>query len=218
MSIKILLADDHRIVREGLRNILESNPDFNVVAEAGDGMTSLRLVNEHHPDVVIMDISMPDLNGVDATRKICREYPDIKVIGLSMHADKRFVVEMLDAGARAYLLKDCAAEELSRAIYDTLAGETYISHGITMSVIKKMIHDEDDQGSTSPVLSKKELIVLKYIAEGLSTKSIALKISVSVKTVESHRLHIMEKLDIHNIAELIKYAIRSGLASIDDKL
>jgi DNA-binding NarL/FixJ family response regulator len=217
MGIKILLADDHRIVREGLRNILESNPDFDVVAEAGDGLILLQLVNELCPDVVIMDISMPNLNGIDATRKICSEYPDIKVIGLSMHSDKRFVVEMLDAGARGYLLKDCAAEELSHAIYDALSGETYISNGITMSLMKKMIRDEDAQSGASPVLSKKEVVVLKYIAEGMTTKMIAVKLAVSVKTVESHRLHIMEKLDIHNIAELIKFAIRSGLASVDDR-
>jgi two-component system, NarL family, response regulator NreC len=215
MSIKILLADDHRIVREGLRSILESESDIEIVGEASDGATALSLVRKLIPDLIVMDISMPDLNGVEATRKILGEYPEIKVIALSMHSDKRFVVEMLDAGASGYLLKDCASEELSQAIHGALAGETYISHGITASVIRKLMEPETDNGERSSVLTKKELVVLKYIAEGLNTKEIADKLTVSVKTVESHRLHIMEKLEIHNIAELIKHAIRIGLISIN---
>lgn len=214
MSIKIILVDDHRILREGLKSILESETDIEIIGEANDGTSALRLINKLKPDVVIMDISMPDMNGVDATRQIRCLYPDIKVIALSMHADKSYVVQMLNAGASGYLLKDCASEELSSAIRYAFKGETYISHGVTASVLKKLVDPIIRIDEPFSSLTKKELVVLKYITEGLNVKEIAEELFISVKTVETHRQHIMEKLNIHNLAELIKFALRNGLTNL----
>lgn len=216
MNTRILLADDHKILRDGLRTLLESKPGMEVVAEAGDGRTALLLVKKHAPQIAIMDITMPDLNGIEATRKMCDESPGTRVIALSMHADKRFVAEMLAAGARGYLLKDCAFEELERAIGTVLADNIYVSPGIAGVLVKDYI-DRLDSGnlSGSGRLTPQERKVLQAIAEGKSTKETAYLLDISIKTVETHRQHIMEKLKLHTTAELTKYAIREGFTTLE---
>jgi len=216
MSVKILLADDHKITRQGLRSLLEKEPDMEVVAEAEEGRTAVRLVRELLPDVVVMDVSMPDLNGMEATRQIVAEHPNVKVIALSIHSDNLFVSEMLKSGASGYLLKDCAFEELARAIHVVVAGKTYLSPAVSGVVVDDYLHRlARTESPSSEVLTDREREVLQLIAEGKSTKQVALKLHISVKTVETHRRQIMSKLDIHTIAELTKYAIRKGLTSLE---
>ena len=216
MSIRILLADDHKITRQGLRSLLEKQDDMEVVAEAENGRIAFRLVDELMPDVVIMDVTMPDLNGVEATHQIATKYPDVKVIALSMHSDSLFVTEMLRSGAAGYLLKDCAFEELTRAIRSVVDDKTYLSPSISGVVVEDYLHRlSKSHFSSSEVLTDREREVLQLMAEGKSTKQIALKLHISVKTVETHRRQIMNKLDIHTIAELTKYAVRKGLTSLD---
>ncbi|MCJ7777086.1 MAG: response regulator transcription factor [Sedimentisphaerales bacterium] len=216
MSIKILLADDHKITRQGLRSLLEKEPDMEVVAEAEEGRTTVRLAREHLPDVVVMDVTMPDLNGMEATRQIRAELPNVKVIALSMHSDNLFVSEMLKSGASGYLLKDCAFEELARAIHVVVDGKTYLSPAISGVVVDEYLHHlTKTESPGSKVLTDREREVLQLIAEGNSTKQVALKLHISVKTVETHRRQIMSKLNIHTIAELTKYAIRQGLTSLE---
>ena len=215
MSIRILLADDHKITRQGLRSLLEKQQDMEVVAEADNGRTAVRLAGEIAPDVVIMDLTMPDLNGVEATRQIVADSPDVKVIALSMHSDSLFVTEMLKSGAAGYLLKDCAFEELAKAIRIVLDGKTYLSPSISGVVVEDYVHRLSKvEFSGSEVLSDREREVLQLMAEGSSTKKIALKLHISVKTVETHRMQTMRKLDIHSIAGLTKYAIQEGLVSL----
>ncbi len=216
MSIRILLADDHKITRQGLRSLLEKESDMEVVAEAEEGRTAVRLVRELSPDVVVMDVSMPDLNGMEATRQIVAELSDVKVIALSMHSDNLFVSEMLKSGASGYLLKDCAFEELARAIHVVVDGKTYLSPAVSGVVIDDYLHHlTRTESPSSEVLTDREREVLQLMAEGNSTKQVALKLHISVKTVETHRRQIMSKLDIHTVAELTKYAIRQGLTSLE---
>jgi DNA-binding NarL/FixJ family response regulator len=216
MSVKILLADDHKITRQGLRSLLEKEPDMEVVAEAEEGRTAVRLVRELLPDVVVMDVSMPDLNGMEATHQIVAEHPNVKVIALSIHSDNLFVSEMLKSGASGYLLKDCAFEELARAIHVVVDGKTYLSPAVSGVVVDDYLHRlARTESPSSEVLTDREREVLQLIAEGKSTKQVALKLHISVKTVETHRRQIMSKLDIHTIAELTKYAIRKGLTSLE---
>jgi two-component system, NarL family, response regulator NreC len=216
MSIRILLADDHKITRQGLRSLLEKQQDMEVVAEAENGRTAVRLTGEIAPDVVIMDLTMPDLNGVEATRQIVADSPDVKVIALSMHSDSLFVTEMLKSGAAGYLLKDCAFEELAKAIRIVLEGKIYLSPSISGVVVEDYIYRlSKTEFVNADALSDREREVLQLMAEGSSTKQIAVKLHISVKTVETHRRQIMSKLDIHTIAELTKYAIRKGLTSLE---
>ena len=216
MSIKILLADDHRITRQGLRSLLEKESDMEVVAEAQEGRAAVHLVRELSPDVVIMDVTMPDLNGMEATRQIVAELPSVKVIALSMHSDNLFVSEMLKSGASGYLPKDCAFEELARAIRAVVDGKTYLSPAVSGVVVDDYLHHlARTESPSSEVLTDREREVLQLIAEGKSTKQIALKLHISVKTVETHRRQIMSKLNIHTVAELTKYAIRKGLTSLE---
>jgi len=216
MSITILLADDHKITREGLRSLIDKQGDMEVVAEAEDGRTTVSLVRELLPDVVIMDVSMPDLNGMEATRQITGELSNVKVIALSMHSDELFVTEMLKNGASGYLLKDCAFEELEHAIRAVVAGQRYLSPFISEVVVNGYLQSLSKTGfSGSGVLTDREREVLQLMAEGKSTKQIALKLHISIKTVETHRRQIMDKLDIHSVAELTKYAIRKGLTSLE---
>jgi DNA-binding NarL/FixJ family response regulator len=216
MSIRILLADDHKITREGLRSLLEKQQDMDVVAEAENGRTAVRLAHELLPDVVIMDVTMPDLNGVEAARQIVGRVPDAKIIALSMHSDSLFVTEMLRSGASGYLLKDCAFDELALAIRAVASGKTYLSPSISGVVVEDYLHRLTKTNfASSEVLTDREREVLQLMAEGKSTKQIALKLNISVKTVETHRRQIMNKLDIHTVAELTKYAIRKGLTSLE---
>lgn len=216
MSLRILIADDHRIMREGLRSLLEKQPDTEVIAEAENGRTTLQMSRRFKPDVVLMDIIMPDLNGIEATRQILAELPDIKVIALSMHSDKKFVVEMLGAGASGYLLKDTAFEELDKALHTVVNNRTYLSP----KIVGLMAEDYSPSIVTkdylvSPVLTSREREVIQLIAEGKTTKQIASILNVSVKTVETHRKKIMDKLGTNSVAELTKYALREGLTSLD---
>ncbi len=216
MNIKVLLADDHKIIRDGLRSLIEKNPDMEVVGEAEDGRTTVRLVHELDPDIVIMDISMPDLNGIDATQQIVTNDPGVKVIALSMHSDKRFVAGMLKAGASGYLLKDCAFDELEQAVKTVLADHTYLSSKIATVVIKDYVPQvSTEHTSAFSVLSAREREVLQLLAEGKTTKDIASELFLSVKTIETYRQRIMDRLDIHNLADLIKFAIREGLTSLE---
>ncbi|MBN2456919.1 MAG: response regulator transcription factor [Sedimentisphaerales bacterium] len=215
-NIRILLAEDHKITRQGLRSLLDNQPDMEVIAEAEDGRTAVRLVRELSPDVVIMDVSMPELNGIEATRQIIGEFGGVKVIALSMHSDSLFVTEMLRSGASGYLLKDCAFEELARAIRAVTAGKVFLSPTISGVVVDDYLHRlTRTESSDSQLLTDREREVLQLLAEGKSTKQIALKLYISVKTVETHRRQIMNKLDIYSVAELTKYAIRKGLTSLE---
>ncbi|MGD8984166.1 MAG: response regulator transcription factor [Desulfobacteraceae bacterium] len=215
MSVRIILAEDHRITREGLVNLLQERPDMEVVGEAENGREAVRLARELSPDLVIMDVTMPDLNGIDATRIITSGSNNTKVIALSMYSDKQFVQGMMQAGASGYLLKDCAFEELVSAIQAVIQGDTYLSPGIAGIVVQDYLNKlTTDRSSADTVLTNREREVLQLIAEGNSTKEIAAHLTVSVKTVETHRRQIMEKLGIFSIAELTKYAIREGLTSL----
>ena len=214
MSTRIILADDHTIVRHGLRRLLEQEANMEVVAETKDGHSTVELVRELSPDLVIMDIGMPDLNGIDATRQITRDFPQVKVIGLSMHSGKKFVIEMLKAGASGYLLKDCALEELITAIKTVAAGKTYLSPSITDVVVENYVrHSNKKDRSAFSLLSEREREVLQLLAEGKTTKQIGQHLHISPKTVEGHRLRIMTKLNMDNVAQLTKYAIQEGLTS-----
>jgi len=216
VKLRILLVDDHKIVREGLRTLIEKQPGLEVVGEADSGRMALKLTRELKPDVVIMDITMPDLNGIEATRQIHSEIPGVKVIALSMHSDKRLVTGILMAGASGYLLKeDCDSVELARAIQAVASNQTYLSPKIGEVVIKDyMRHLSITTSSPFSILTPREREVLQLLAEGKSAKEIASSLHLSVKTIETHRNKIMEKLDIHSIAELTKYAIRERLTPL----
>ena len=216
MSISILLVDDHKIMREGLRSMLEKQDGIKVVAEAEDGTSAIKLAGELRVDMVIMDIAMPDMNGIEATQQIVEKHPDIKVVALSMHTERRFVAEMLKAGASGYLLKDSAFDELAHAIRIIHEGKTYLSPGITGVLVEDYMQQLSGGGnSASSNLSAREWEVLQLIAEGLATREIARRLDVSVKTIETHRHNIMNKLDIRSVAELTKYAIREGLTTLE---
>jgi two-component system response regulator NreC len=217
MSLRILLADDHRIVREGIRSLLEKHPDMDVVAEAEDGSTAVQLAQELSPDVVVMDIAMPGLNGILASRRIITESPGVKVIGLSMHSDIQFVMEMLDTGASGYLLKDCAFEELAHAIRSVLAGGKYLSPeiaGLVIELGRERWKETEEAGGTSR-LSSREIAVTRLLIEGKNTKQIAAVLQVSTKTVGAHRRRIFGKLGIKSTAELAVWAIRKGIITVE---
>jgi DNA-binding NarL/FixJ family response regulator len=216
MSIRIVLADDHKILRAGLRAMIVEQPDMEVVGEAENGRVAVNLARTLSPDVVVMDIGMPDLNGIEATRQIVAEVPGVKIIGLSMYSDRRYVAGLFGAGASGYLLKDIEFEELIEAIQAVVAGQVYVSSGVTGVVIEDYVHriSGNEAGGIS-VLTPREREVLQLLVEGRSTKQIAYELEVSIKTVESHRHRVMEKLDLHNIADLTKYAIRAGLTSLE---
>ena len=216
MRIRILLADDHKIVRDGLRAMISSHPDMEVVAEADNGRTAVSLVKQLAPDIVIMDISMPDLNGIEAARKIVTDAPRVKIIALSMHSDGHFVKEVFKAGASGYLLKDCAFEELANAIQTVAADQIYLSPRISHIVIHDYLNKVSvEKNSVFSVLTAREREVLQLLAEGKTTKEIAYTLDLSTKTVEAHRQKIMEKSNLHSVAELTKYAIREGLTSLE---
>ncbi|MFA5554816.1 MAG: response regulator transcription factor [Phycisphaerae bacterium] len=216
MKKRILIADDHKITRQGLRSLLESDRELEVVAEAQNGREAVTLARQIEPDVIIMDVSMPDLNGVEATRRIISDNKNVKVIALSMHSDTLFVSEMLKSGAVGYLLKDCAFEELLQAIKTVIDGKTYLSPSISNVVVDDYLHRlAKSHVLEIDVLTDREREVLQLLAEGQSTKQIAIKLHVSAKTIETHRRQIMNKLDLHTVAELTKYAVRKGLTTLD---
>jgi DNA-binding NarL/FixJ family response regulator len=215
MTIRIIIADDHKIVRSGLRSLLEKEPDLEVVKEVDNGREAVRSSQELAPDVVVMDVAMPDLNGIEATRQIIASRPGTKVIALSMHADKRYVMEMLKAGASGYILKDSAYEELAIAIRTVLKNRTYMCPQVADIVVGDYVQlVRATDGSAFSLLSAREREVLQLLAEGNGTAQIAARLCIGVKTVETYRQHIMEKLNIRTVAELTKYAIREGLTTL----
>ncbi len=214
--IKILLADDHQIMRDGLCALLKNEPDIEVVAEAENGREAVEMSRKLKPNVVVMDMSMPGLNGVEATRQILALDDNIKVLALSMHSDKRFVMGALSAGASSYVLKDCAFEELIRAIHTVVMNRTYLSPSIADIIVESYRCTQPPPNQPFPVLTAREREVLQLITEGTSIKKIASLLRVSTKTIETHRQHIMEKLNTHSVADLTKYAIREGLTSLDN--
>lgn len=214
--MRIVIADDQGMVRQGLRALIKEQPDMEVVGEAQDGWQVVQLAKELSPDIVIMDISMPNLNGVEAARQILRERPDTKIIALSMYPHKRYVTEMLAVGASGYVLKSNLFDELVKALHAAAAGGHYLSPQITDVLVGEYVNKvsatEEDGLSR---LSNRERLVLQLIAEGLSTKQIALRLCISQKTADANRREIMKKLDKHSVAELTKYAIREGLTTAD---
>jgi DNA-binding NarL/FixJ family response regulator len=217
MSIRILLVDDHRILREGLRSLLTQQPDIEVVGEACDGEQAVTLALELVPDLVIMDVVMAGTDGVAATRRIRAECPGARVIALSMHSDRRFVSEMLRAGAIGYLVKDSAFEELHQAVRTVMENRPYLSASITCTLVEDFVRQASaERPPLSPLqmLTAREQEVLRLLADGKRVKEIAHLLSVSVKTVESHRQNIMDKLEIHSTIELTRYALREGLTVI----
>jgi len=215
--MKILLADDHKMMREGLRMLLEKSGRATVVGEADTGVSAIRMARDLKPELVLMDIGMPDLNGIEATRRIMTEAPGVKVIALSMHADKRYVRQMFAAGAAGYVLKGSAFEEVAAAIKTVTAGRIYISPKITDQVLADYVSRliKPSAEVESP-LSGREREVLQMLAEGKSSRTIAERLHVSVTTVDTHRKHIMDKLGFRSIAELTKYAVREGLTPLDE--
>ncbi|MGE0680167.1 MAG: response regulator [Candidatus Binatia bacterium] len=220
--IRILLADDHTLVRAGIRALLQGMPDVEVVAESGDGQEALRLAHQHQPDVVLMDIAMTNLNGIEAAARVRKEIPDVHVIMLSMHANEEYVMRALQAGVAGYLLKDSAATELELAVKAVARGETYLSPAVSTHVISYMRRVKEreaaePQAASYPAddLTPRQREILQLIAEGKTTKDIAALLHLSVKTVETHRAQLMDRLDIHDIAGLVRHAIRIGLVSVE---
>ena len=216
MKIKILLVDDHKIVLDGLRKLLEQHTDMVIVGEAENGRAAVSMSLELKPDVVIMDITMSDMNGIEATRRLLGDSPKIKVIALSMHSDRRFVAEMLNAGVSGYLYKDCAYEELVHAIRAVVGKQIYLSPRITGILVEdyKTRLSKPETIQPNP-LTPREREALQLLAEGKSTKEIAAVLGVSDKTIETYRQQVMKKLNLHSVAQLTKYAIREGMTTLD---
>ncbi len=218
MNIRLLLVDDHVMIRDGLKALLEKEPNMDVVGEAGNGQDAVKLAATAAAHIVIMDVVMPELNGIEASRKILKTNPGIRVIGLSGHSSSVFVRQMLKAGVSAYVLKSRAFEELTLAVREVMAGRNYLSPDITKGVIDEytslssLVHEHP----VFVALTEREREILQLLTEGRSTKEAAYKLSISMKTVETHRRNIMEKLHLHSVADLTKYAIREGITSVDE--
>ncbi len=216
MTIKIIVADDHTLMREALCSKLDNKSELEVIAQADNGREAVNLCQKHIPDVIIMDVSMPDLNGVEATRRIHASQPDIKILTLSMHSEQKFVVDMLKAGSAGYLNKACRFEELVEAINIIMSGKIYLDRGIGTKVVKDYLSTiSQEEDSSFENLTGREREVLQLIAEGKSSKGIARKLHVTENTIVTHRQKIMNKLNIRSIAELTKYAIREGITPLE---
>lgn len=216
MPIRVVLADDHNILRAGLISLLKSSDKIEVIGEADNGRDTVALARKLEPDIIVMDVAMPDMNGVDATRKIAQLAPDVSVLALSGHSDGVYVKGMLEAGAKGYLLKDAAAEELVTALLTVAKGKIYVSPSVTDTLVGDYLQRvSGNVGPDGQALSPREREVLQLVAEGKSSSQIATTLHLSDRTVESHRKRIMDKLELRSIAELTKYAIRNGLTSID---
>jgi DNA-binding NarL/FixJ family response regulator len=211
-TLRILLADDHTVVRQGLRKVLEERPDWQVVAEAGDGREAVRLAEQYKPDVAVLDVAMPLLNGIEATRQITKRVRSVRILILSMHSDEAYVTQVLKAGAAGYLLKDSADVDLLQAVSAVSQGKSFFSPPVARLVLEECVRPR----SEGPVdryelLSDREREVFQLIAEGKANKEMAALLFISHSTVETHRAHIMEKLDVHSAAEIVLYAVRRGV-------
>ena len=214
MKLKILLVDDHKMFREALRTMLQKEADIEVVGEVGDGRDVLRAASQTLPEVVCMDVGMPGLNGIEATRRLVTSHPGIKVIGVSAFCDRRFVLEMLNAGAAGYVTKGEAGDELLRAIRAVRRHQTYLCPEVSAGVVDALRNGSQDAVSSTPQLGSREKEVLQLLAEGCTSPQIATRLHLASSTVEVHRRNIMRKLGLHSVAELTKYAIRNGLTSV----
>jgi len=216
-STRILLADDHTLMREGLKGLLEQHEGFEVVGEAGDGRQAIELAGELEPDVVVMDIGMPDLNGIEAARRIVEKMPRTRIVALSMHQSERTVIEMLRAGASAYVLKMSAFDEVARAVEAVTRGERYLSPAVAGVVVGRAVASTPGDDDTAfSKLTAREREVLQLLAEGKSTKEIAFDLGISARTVDVHRKNLMDKLGLDSVAALTRYAIREGLVTLDE--
>ena len=213
-TLRLVLADDHRLVRAGFRSLLAGNSSMEIVAEAGDGREVLEQVQRHRPDVVLMDIGMPNLNGIDALIRIREEFPETKVLIVSMYSDEEYIVRALRAGASGYVLKDAAVAELELAVKSVAAGGTFLGPSISRDVINNYLRGRGESQSSLEQLTSRQREILQLIAEGKSIKEIAHDLKISVKTVETHRTHLMERMQIHDVAGLIRQAIQSGLITL----
>lgn len=213
--IRVLLADNHTLVRAGLRALLQNIEGIQVVAEAGDGREALHLIAVHQPDLVLMDIAMPEMNGLEATAHVVKEFPQVRVIILSMHANEEYVLQALRSGAMGYVLKDAGISELELAVRAIVRGETYLSPAVSKHVVADYVRRVSSEPSSLEQLTSRQREILQLIAEGRTTKEIADLLYVSVKTVETHRLQLMKRLNIHDVAGLVRYAIRMGLVLPD---
>ena len=213
--IHILLADDHAVMRTGLRLVLERQPDFQVVAEASDGREAVALTQQHHPEVVVMDVTMPNLNGIEAARQISAAMPQTSIVMLSMHSDEAYVLRALKAGARGYLLKESAESDLIAAIRAVSAGKAFFSPAVSRMLVEDYVRQLQDREieDSYELLTTREREILQLIAEGKSNKEIANILNLSLYTVETHRGNMMEKLNLHTVPELILYAVRKGVIS-----
>jgi two-component system response regulator NreC len=212
-KIKVVIADDHAVVREGIKMILSREPDIEIVGEASNGREALDLVATAKPIVVVMDISMPEMGGIEATRRVKEAYPKVNVLALTMHEDESYVFQLLKAGASGYVLKRGAAQDLVQAIRSAARGEAFLYPSVARSVLADYLKrvQSGEERHRYDGLTDREREILALIAEGLSNQEIAQKLFISIKTVQTHRTHIMEKLDLHNRAQLVRYAIRKGL-------
>jgi DNA-binding NarL/FixJ family response regulator len=214
--IRIVLADDHTLVRAGIRSLLEELPDVRIVAEAGDGHQALALIEAQQPDIAVIDIAMPGLNGLEVTSRVASAFPFVRVIILSMHATEEYVLRALRAGAAGYVLKDAGPEELPLALAAVVRGETYLSPMVSQFLAEYVRRVGEQDSSSLERLTPRQREVLQLIAEGHTTQKIAQTLGIGVKTVESHRAQLMDRLDIHDIAGLVRYAIQAGLVFIDE--
>jgi DNA-binding NarL/FixJ family response regulator len=214
-ALRIVLADDHALVRAGLRALIERLDDVKVVAEAEDGRQALELIQQHAPDLVLLDISMANLGGLEALPRIVKDFPAVKVVILSGHSNEEYVLRALKCGAAGYMLKDAAAEELGLAIKAVAQGAIYLSPSVSRTVVENYLERSAGRETVAEQLTERQREVLQLIAEGRNTKAIAGVLGISVKTAEAHRLQMMDRLDIHDVAGLVRYAIRIGLASAE---
>lgn len=215
MSIRIIIADDHQLFREGLANLLADSKDIEILAQAGNGKEAITKARDLTPDVLIIDIGMPVMDGVEATRKLLQELPGSRVIALSMHADKQYIKGMFEAGASGYLFKNCAYNELIAAIRTVHEGKKYLSDRITEIMIQDYLGKEEVIPIDDSELTEREAEILKLIAEGVSTNDISERLFVSIKTIGTHKQHILEKLNLKTTTDLVKYAIKKGIISLD---
>lgn len=210
-AMRVILAEDHTLVRAGIRALLENLPGVEVVGEAGDGQEALRLIAQHQPDVVVMDIGMPKLNGLEAAARVARDHPQTRVIILSMHLNEEYVLRALHAGAAGYLLKDAGTAELELALQAVARGDTYLSPPVSKRVIADYVQRVERLVDPLERLTPRQREILPLIAEGHTVRAMAQSLNISVKTVETHRAQLMERLDIHDVAGLVRYAMRRGL-------